>query len=90
MQLSIFTIATLILAPLAAMAAPAAEPIPDVASLPDSELHTLIKRGACSNDSQCGGKKCLCQYATESAAAKRIAYDCAYRRYESTSLVDLT
>ncbi|KAF3082254.1 hypothetical protein TWF569_006579 [Orbilia oligospora] len=63
MQISIFTIATLIMAPLAAMAAPAAEAAPNPAALPDSELHTLIKRGSCSTNANCSnGQKCNCQY----------------------------
>ncbi|EPS44845.1 hypothetical protein H072_1189 [Dactylellina haptotyla CBS 200.50] len=61
MQLSLFTVATLVLAPLAAMAAPAPEPVPNVNVLPEGEFRNLVKRGYCSKDSECGSTKCLCQ-----------------------------
>ncbi|KAF3940546.1 hypothetical protein ABW19_dt0207949 [Dactylella cylindrospora] len=64
MQFSILAVATLLLAPLAAVAAPAPEPVglPEPFAAPDTlEVRDIVKRGYCSNDSQCNGKKCLCQ-----------------------------
>ncbi|KAK6530095.1 hypothetical protein TWF694_003467 [Orbilia ellipsospora] len=61
MQFSIVAVATLILAPLAAMAAPAPEAVPNVMELPDSDLHALIKRQSCNGNSCKAPKKCNCQ-----------------------------
>ncbi|KAK6538650.1 hypothetical protein TWF694_010228 [Orbilia ellipsospora] len=64
MQFSLITLATLALAPLAIMAAPAPEPMPlaEPIAFSDAEtFHDIVKRQYCTTDANCGGKKCLCQ-----------------------------